>query len=559
MGDSLDLRFDGDRTMGETTSIRLAEDDPVGQRTEGDGEASGTIPFRPDATVRRFLRSRRDQSAVDVITNWQVVKILLVLGALATAFCYDYKRFWAGLLFAVCGFYLAVILYKLVTVFLSILRRPEIRVDEEAVAGLRDEDLPVYTILLPMYKEGAVAEKLIRAVDHFDYPHWKLDVKVLLEEDDTETVRLCRELDLPGCCDVIVTPNSFPKTKPKACNHGLASARGEYLVIYDAEDVPEPDQLKKAVAGFRQVPDEVVCLQVKLNYYNPMENWLTRWFTIEYTSWFEFFLPGLHALDAPIPLGGTSNHFRSDVLKELGGWDPFNVTEDCDLGIRLHREGFRTRVLDSTTWEEANEKLGNWIRQRSRWVKGYLQTHLVHSRSTLRTLRELGPFGFASYLLTVGGLSLTLLLNPIFWIVLLIYGGLWAGHLLGADVTPWRLVYTDRISDLPGAPYTLWSQMSWVFAAVALTLFLANFLFVILNVLACPRRGLAGLLPAALISPIYWVLISVAAWKGALQLLIRPFYWEKTQHGLTRRSASEIAEIAEHAHDSDTRDPGASI
>jgi len=511
------------------------------------------VPFRPDETVRAFLAARRDHSAAEVITRWQVVKILVLLGALGTAFCYDYKRFWAALLFLVCGAYLVTILYKLLTVLLSLVRRPEVRVADRVVLALDEADLPVYTILLPIYREGNVVEKLIRAINHLDYPHEKLDVKVLLEEDDVETVRACTQMDLPDCCELVVVPNSFPKTKPKACNHGLRTAKGKYLVIYDAEDVPEPDQLKKAVVAFKRVPDHVACLQVKLNYYNPKENFLTRWFTMEYTTWFEFFLPGLHMLGAPIPLGGTSNHFRINVLRELGGWDPFNVTEDCDLGIRLHREGFRTQVLDSTTWEEANERLGNWVRQRSRWVKGYLQTHLVHSRRTLRTLWDLGPFGYTSFLLTVGGLSATLILNPLFWIVLAVYGGLWAGKLAGFGWEPWQMIYTDRVSDI-STDYTLWSQLSWAFFGISAVLFLANFLFVFMNVMACFRRGLPSLLPAALLSPIYWALISLAAWKGFLQLLVRPFYWEKTQHGLTKapdpeRAAGRSARVYAEAHE----------
>ncbi|MBN1257439.1 MAG: glycosyltransferase [Planctomycetes bacterium] len=495
------------------------------------------IPFRKDATVREFLAANRKCSAVEVITGYQICKLLVLFAAGAVFFCYDYKLFWATLLFGLCGFYMAAILYKLITVILSIIHKPELQVTPEELAALRAEELPVYTILLPMYKESGIAEKLLRGIDRLDYPREKLDVKLLLEEDDLGTVEACRKLNLPAYCEVIVVPNAFPKTKPKACNHGLAAARGDYLVIYDAEDIPEPDQLKKAVAAFKQSEDKVVCLQVKLNYYNPRENWLTKWFTMEYTTWFEFFLPGLHLLGAPIPLGGTSNHFRIGPLRELGGWDPFNVTEDCDLGIRIHAHGYLTKVLDSVTWEEANRKLGNWIRQRSRWVKGYLQTHLVYSRSNFRTLGELGLFGYLSFLLTVGGLSATLILNPIFWVVLLLYFGLWVGYLLGLGVEPWQMIYTDYLSDID-LQYTLWSQLSWVFYGLSIILFSANLVFILINVLACRRRGLRDLLPAAILSPVYWALISLAAWKGFLQLFFRPFYWEKTDHGLTEVSGA---------------------
>jgi cellulose synthase/poly-beta-1,6-N-acetylglucosamine synthase-like glycosyltransferase len=278
----------------------------------------------------------------------------------------------------------------------------------------------------------------------------------------------------------------------------------------------------------------VVCLQAKLNYYNPDQNVLTRWFTLEYTAWYDLFLPGLNVMQMPIPLGGTSNHFRIEALSAIGGWDPFNLTEDCDLGVRLYRKGWRTLVLDSVTWEEANSQLGNWIRQRSRWVKGYIQSHFVHARSNLKTIRELGPKGYFSFMMTVGGLSATLLLNPIFWVTGAIYLGLGVTHAAGiTDLGPWQLRYYDRVADVPGSPLTVWSELSIAFWVAAVGLVAANAVFILINLLACARRGLWNLALYALLSPLYWALISIAAWKGFLQLFSKPFYWEKTVHGLT--------------------------
>lgn len=490
------------------------------------------LQFKPDPTIRDFLLSHRHLSAADVITPWQIIKIIAIIAAAILFICYDYKLFWTSTLFIICGFYAASIFYRLLMVIFSCIKNPEIEVSKLELMELKDENLPVYTILLPMYKESAVAEKLIRAIDHLDYPHEKLDIKILLEEDDTKTIELCQNIEIPSCCEIIICPHSFPKTKPKACNHGLKNARGKYLVIFDAEDRPDPDQLKKAVCAFAKVKEDVVCLQGKLNYYNPYENWLTKFFTLEYSCWFDLFLPGLHLMDAPIPLGGTSNHFKTDILKELGGWDPFNVTEDCDLGIRLHRKGYRTQVLDSTTWEEANEKTGNWIRQRSRWVKGYFQTHLVHNRNTLSTLKDLGLFNFFSYIMTVGGLAVTLLLNPVFWLVCLAYISLWGLKYSGYDFEPWKMLYFDHISDI-NFEYTLWSKLSWVFFGISVLLFFANFVFVLIHIIACAKRGLSRLYIMSLLVPFYWALISIAAWKGFLQLFLRPFYWEKTNHGLS--------------------------
>ncbi len=487
----------------------------------------------PDPTVREFLESQYPYCAAVTLTGRQHLRYQLILAGLLLLFCYDYKIFAAGLMFGLSGFYLLVTAYKLLNVLLSLIWQTEIRIPDAVVAGLADEELPVYTVLIPLYKEKEVAAKVVGAVNRLDYPHAKLDVKVLLEEDDAETLAALQAARLPECVELLVVPHALPKTKPRACNHGLRAARGELLVIYDAEDRPDGDQLKKAVAAFRSEPPETTCLQAKLNYYNPYQNLLTKWFTLEYTVWFDLFLPGLHALGVPIPLGGTSNHFRTAELRRLGGWDPFNLTEDCDLGVRLHRLGHRTAVLDSTTWEEANSRPWNWVRQRSRWVKGYIQTHLVHARENFALLRDLGPKGFLSFLLTVGGLSATLLLNPFFWAMGLIYAGLAGGHALGLTPPPWQLRYSDLVSDLPGAPLTTWSLLSWGFYYVAIVLFLANFFFIAINVLGCARRKLWRLLPEALLSPLYWLLISVGAWKGLLQLFSRPFYWEKTNHGLT--------------------------
>ncbi|MBN2710906.1 MAG: glycosyltransferase [Planctomycetes bacterium] len=491
------------------------------------------IPLKNDETVNAFLKRHPKECAATTLATGQFLRYELILIIAAFLFCYDWKIFAASLLFAVSAFYVAVIAYKLLTVFLSLLKKPEIHVSREEIAALVDDDLPVYTILVPLYKEPEVAAKIVRTIDGFDYPHSKLDVKLLLEEDDEETQRCLENATLPACVDIMVVPHAMPKTKPKACNHGLLKAKGELLVIYDAEDRPDCDQLKKAVVAFRKSSQNVVCLQAKLNYYNPNQNILTKWFTLEYSAWFDLFLPGLHDLDVPIPLGGTSNHFRTSVLQKIGGWDPFNLTEDCDLGIRLHRMGHRTQVLDSTTWEEANSQLGNWIRQRSRWIKGYIQTHFVHTRSNFKTLFQLGPKSFASFILTVSGLSATLLLNPLFWLIGLIYIALAVGHATGlTHFEPWQFRYYNRVADLPGAPLTLWSELSLAFWGAAIGLLTANAMFVLVNIAACFRRKLWHLVPYAIISPIYWVLISVAAWKGFLQLFNRPFYWEKTQHGL---------------------------
>jgi glycosyltransferase XagB len=385
---------------------------------------------------------------------------------------------------------------------------------------LRDEDLPVFTVLVPMFREPAMLPVLANALRSLDYPLGKLDIKIVLEAGDTETIEVARTLGLEGVFEVIVVPPSSPQTKPKACNFALRFARGEYLVIYDAEDRPEPDQLRKVVATFRNAAPDVACLQCRLNYFNRDENWLARMFTLDYTLWFDQILPGLERLNVPIPLGGTSNHFKTSVLRELHGWDPFNVTEDADLGIRLTQKGYRVGIVDSTTFEEASCHVGNWIRQRSRWIKGYMQTFLVHIRRPWHLVRTTGVLGLLGFIFFIGGTALSGLLNPLFW-------GLYLAWFVtsAADIDvlfPQALLFISLFNLLAG-----------------------NGAFIYLSMLAPIRRGWLHLIPYSLTAFGYWVLISIAAYKGLWQLLRNPFYWEKTRHGVSRYAIERIAEVRE--------------
>jgi cellulose synthase/poly-beta-1,6-N-acetylglucosamine synthase-like glycosyltransferase len=322
---------------------------------------------------------------------------------------------------------------------------------------------------------------------------------------------------------------SEPRTKPKACNVGLGRARGSFVTIYDAEDRPDPLQLRRAVAAFRRLPPEVACLQAKLSYHNAEQNLLTRWFTAEYALWFGQLLPGLVKLGAPVPLGGTSNHFRRQILVRLGGWDPFNVTEDADLGVRLHRLGFRTGVLDSTTLEEANSDLVNWAKQRSRWYKGYLQTWLVHMRHPRQLWQQLGAKGFIGFNLFVGGTPFLAMLNPVFW----------------AMTALWFMARPPIILELFPA---------WLYYTSLICLVAGNFAFLYTAVVGARVLGRPNLVFAALLSPAYWVMMSVAAIKAMVQLVAAPTFWEKTVHGLDERAI----EIRGTAADTATPEKGSS-
>ncbi|MBA2481568.1 MAG: glycosyltransferase [Planctomycetes bacterium] len=434
--------------------------------------------------------------------------------ALAVWWWHDQRGFLVGASVTLMSLYAAIVGTKVIAVLCGLVRRHALVVDSAELRALADDSLPLYTIQVPMYREAAVLPDLVAALERLDYPRDRIDAQLLLEEDDLETIACARALTLPDWIRIVVVPPGTPKTKPRACNHGLISARGEFLVIFDAEDRPEPDQLKKAVAAFRRVPATIACLQAKLNCYNRSKNLITRWFTLEYTAWFDLYLPGLHAIGAPIPLGGTSNHFRTAVLRALGGWDPYNVTEDCDLGMRLERAGWRTRILDSTTWEEAPSRWITWLKQRSRWMKGYWQTHLVHTREPIACLRELGPWKMALMLFTVGGQVGSLLINPLCWVI----GAAWLVH-------QWPLFD-------PNQPWTV----ALVVATVALLL--SNLVFILIHLLGALGRGFHNLVPFALLLPFYWVLLSIATWRGFLQFFTAPFKWEKTPHGVVRAAAA---------------------
>lgn len=384
---------------------------------------------------------------------------------------------------------------------------------EIAARALPEDKLPVFTVLVPMFREGKVLPKLAQSLRRLDYPLGKLDIKIVLEDGDTETIEAARSLGLEGVFEVIRVPPSHPQTKPKACNFALRFARGEYVVVYDAEDEPEPDQLRKVVATFQMMPPDVACLQCRLNYYNADENWLSRMFTLDYSLWFDLILPGLERFNIPIPLGGTSNHFKINVLRDLHAWDPFNVTEDADLGIRLYEKGYRVAIVDSTTFEEASCHVGNWIRQRSRWLKGYMQTLLVHTRQPAQLVRLTGLRGFLGFAFFIGGTVLSALFNPIFWLLYVI----------------WLLLATSGLDAL--FPQFL------LFISL-FNLLVGNGAFVFLNMIAPLRRGWLSLIPFSLTAFGYWALISAAAYKALWQLIRSPFYWEKTQHGVSTHVSS---------------------
>jgi cellulose synthase/poly-beta-1,6-N-acetylglucosamine synthase-like glycosyltransferase len=459
-------------------------------------------------------------SARTVFTTGQMIAAYVLLSAVMLGLAFKPLATLIALNIAVAIFYLGNFIFKGVLVAIGGGRSAEV---DETVAvearALREADLPVFTVLVPMFREAAMLPQLAQSLRNLDYPLGKLDIKIVLEAGDRETIEAARALGLEGVFEIIIVPPSNPQTKPKACNFALRFARGEYLVVYDAEDRPEPDQLRKVVATFRRSPANTACLQCRLNYYNVDENWLTRMFTLDYTLWFDQVLPGLERLGMPIPLGGTSNHFRIDVLRELHAWDPFNVTEDADLGIRIGQKGYRVGVVDSTTYEEASCRVGQWVRQRSRWMKGYMQTLLVHTRRPLELIRRTGPLGFLGFVFFIGGTVLAGLLNPIFWVLYLAWLAASAAHF--DPLFPQALLFLCLFNLLAG-----------------------NGAFTYLVMLGPIRRGWLNLIPFSFTLFAYWALISVAAYRGLWQLIHDPFFWEKTQHGLSRHAETQVPQAA---------------
>jgi len=448
-------------------------------------------------------------SALETLHFWQKVFLLLVALVIGWGLYVSPLTTAIVLVGILTTVYFVDVLFNLFLVLKSLHFPPEIKFSPEQLGRLKSDKLPMYTILCPLYREAHVLPQFLQAIADLDWPKNRLEVLLLLEEDDTATIAAANASSLPKFIRTIVVPHSYPKTKPKACNYGLQLATGEYIVIYDAEDRPDPSQLKMAYLGFQKSALSVGCLQAKLNYYNPHQNLLTRLFTAEYSLWFDVVLPGLQSVNTSIPLGGTSNHFKTSILKALHGWDAFNVTEDCDLGARLFKLGYTTAIIDSTTLEEANSHLGNWLRQRSRWIKGYIQTYLVHNRNPLRFIKDHGVHAFI-FQLVVGGKIAFMLINPLLWLTTVAYFTLyvWVG---------------PTIESL----YPM-----WIFYMAVTSLVFGNFLFLYYYMVGAAKRNHWSIIKYVFLVPLYWAAVSLAAYKAIIQLVFKPHYWEKTHHGL---------------------------
>ncbi|RJF74815.1 glycosyltransferase [Rhodopseudomonas palustris] len=377
-----------------------------------------------------------------------------------------------------------------------------------------DETLPVYTLVAALYREAGTVADLVAALEALDYPHEKLDIILVLEPNDLATRAALARLKPRPHLRVLIAPPFGPQTKPKALNYALAFARGEILAVYDAEDRPEPGQLRAALDAFDQHGPATGCVQASLSIDNLTHSWLSRTFLAEYAGQFDLVLRGMTALRMPLPLGGTSNHFRVSVLRAVGGWDPFNVTEDADLGFRLARFGYGAAAFASTTFEEAPITLRNWLPQRTRWMKGFIQTWLVHMRHPLRLWREIGGRGIATLNLLVAGNVVTALAYPV---------------LLGIVA----IAAAGQVVPLPD-----WLQPERPAALHHLAFLTGYVATIVVGLAGLARRRRLRLAPVLLLTPLYWLCLSAAAWRAVWQFVWSPHYWEKTTHGVARRAQS---------------------
>jgi cellulose synthase/poly-beta-1,6-N-acetylglucosamine synthase-like glycosyltransferase len=463
------------------------------------------------------LSARDGASLAQLMTTAAFIGAVSFAATLAPALARGVLTGLIGLVF------LAMVVVRLACATQAIPVKPR-----RSVRRAADEHLPIYTIIVPLFRETRIVEQLLTALMALDYPRAKLDIKLVLEEDDRPMRAAVRALALPSFVEVIVAPRGEPRTKPRALNVALPLARGDFIVVYDAEDIPDPQQLRLAVATFARMPRSIACLQARLVIDNAGDGLLPTLFAIEYMGLFDVINPGLASYGLPVPLGGTSNHFRTRVLREVGGWDAWNVTEDADLGIRLACMGYGVADLPSATREEAPVALDAWVRQRSRWMKGWMQVCVTHSRRPIATIQALGGFGFLGVLTMAYGTVASALCYPIF-----------IGIAIAATI--------EAVASGVGSLETH-SVPSAGLAALALTVFVAGaFSMIVPALVGILRRGPRRLLLYLPLLPLYYILVSMASWRGLGGLILTPFSWNKTEHGLARRR--EALSFKENAAD----------
>lgn len=370
-------------------------------------------------------------------------------------------------------------------------------------------DLPKISLLVPLFEEARIAELLVSRLGRLQYPSALLEICLILEERDELTQNALAQIPLDPTMRIITVPDGQLRTKPRAMNYALDFTTGSLIGIYDAEDAPDPDQLYKVARHFQDADHKLACIQGILSFYNPTDGWLARCFTFEYAGWFRMMLPGLAKLGFALPLGGTTLFFRRDILIEIGGWDAHNVTEDADLGIRLARHGYRCEMLNSVTQEEANNRYLSWIKQRSRWLKGYAMTYCVHMRDCRKLWRDLGPWQFLGFQVLFLGTLIAFCVAPVLW---------W---------TAAHFVSGGALAPLPGLSQNAIYGLSMLFMS-------CEAIMASLYVLAARKLRDRPSFAWIISLPLYFALATIAVYKALFEMIRNPFYWSKTGHGFSR-------------------------
>jgi len=452
-----------------------------------------------DRAVDRLFNALPHCSARTVLTGWQgfVAGTLIGLTVLLLALAPTGAFVGAHVFFTF--FFMACVVLRL----LAVRRTPA---PPPVISALRPDTMPRYCVLVALYHEAEIVPELLVALGKLVWPRGKLEIKLVCEADDRATIEAIRIHDLRSLVEIIEVPAGGPRTKPKALAYAMQMISGEFVALYDAEDRPHPMQLVEAWQRFEAAHPSLACVQAPLVITNRSGGMLARMFAFEYSGLFKGMLPFLSRNELVLPLGGTSNHFRRDALDRLGGWDPFNVTEDADLGLRLKRFGYRTETISLPTYEIAPETLGEWLPQRTRWFKGWIQTWLVHMREPRRLLAELGPASFVVSQILFAGMIVSALVHPL---------------LLGT------LVFL-AIDMVRGHEFGVVQSTLLGIDIFNITLGYAAFLLLGRSTLTAGDR--LQLPKIALFTPVYWMLLSVAAWRALWQLYFDPHRWEKTPH-----------------------------
>jgi cellulose synthase/poly-beta-1,6-N-acetylglucosamine synthase-like glycosyltransferase len=457
-------------------------------------------PLLSRLAARGLFERYPQYSALIVANAWQgwLCGALFVTLAVALMLAPEAAQFAAHLFFSV--FFLACVALRLVAL------QQVVPLRNASVPRPVRADMPVYSVLVALYDEAEIVPDLLKALDAIVWPRSKLEIKLVCEADDAATLAALRALPLPPHIEVIETPVGGPRTKPKALSYALPVVSGEFVVLYDAEDRLHPLQLVQAWQRFSQSGEDLACLQAPLEIANRHTSMIARMFFFEYAALFRGLLPWLARRRLILPLGGTSNHFRRSALEHLGGWDPHNVTEDADLGLRLARFGYRTEIISCPTYEDAPEDFSTWLPQRTRWFKGWSQTWLVHMRQPFRLAKDLGPLSFVLTQVLFAGMVVSAIFHPFLVATALLIVLKLA---LGGSLSVWQsgLLPIDIVNIVCG--YLSFLLLGWQ------------------TLEGKERRSFWKIV---VFTPVYWMMMSLAAWRSLIQLWSRPHHWEKTPH-----------------------------